>query len=51
MGREHSEYVEPYGQGDGWWDRQFGDRLVMGHSISEKDQYVDAVYFVMMTVT
>lgn len=51
VGREHSQYIEPYGVGDGWWDRQFGDRLVMGHSIDERDQYVDAVYFVMMTVT
>lgn len=51
VGREHSRYIEPYGSGDGWWDRQFGDRLVMGYAITERDQYVDAVYFIMMTVT
>lgn len=51
VGRMHSHYIEPYGIGDGWWDRQFGDRLVMGHPITENQQYVDAVYFIMMTVT
>ena len=38
IGREHSQFIEPYGVGDGWWDRQFGDRLVMGHKITENDQ-------------
>ena len=51
IGREHSQFIEPYGVGDGWWDRQFGDRLVMGHKITENDQYTDAIYFIMMTVT
>ena len=51
VGREHSQFIEPYGTGDGWWDRQYGDQLIMGYGITEEEQYTDATYFIMMTVT
>ena len=51
IGREYSALIEPYGPGGGWWDSLYGEKVLNGIPVTDGEQYVDAVYFVMMTLT
>lgn len=53
IGRTYSSRIEPYPEPpvDGWWDVLYGHRLDQGYHVTQWQQYVDAVYLVMMTLT
>lgn len=54
IGRGYSTLIEPYYMGpeQGWWDYEYSHKiLVDSGEVTEWEQYVDGVYFVMMTVT
>jgi hypothetical protein len=54
VGRSYSTLIEPYYTGPeaGWWDGQYSHKiLVESAEVTQWEQYVDGVYFVMMTVT
>jgi len=51
IGRENSALIEPYGPGGGYWDAEYSESVISGQGVSAMAQYVDAIYFVMMTLT
>lgn len=54
VGRIHSNIVEPPfpdpPEGS-WWDAQYGQMVADGVEVTASRQYIDAMYFVMMTLT
>eukprot|EP01043_Picozoa_sp_COSAG02_P016779 COSAG02_NODE_745_length_17738_cov_18.178241_6_plen_709_part_00 len=54
VGRTHSGLVEPPFPDppeEAWWDTQYGDMFSAGLPVTPQRQYIDAMYFVMMTLT
>eukprot|EP01047_Picozoa_sp_COSAG01_P020529 COSAG01_NODE_1170_length_11406_cov_17.917662_8_plen_698_part_00 len=54
IGRGYSKLIQPYytGPEPGWWDSMYEDQILVNRlEVTEWQQYVDGVYFVMMTVT
>lgn len=53
FGRTYSSRIEPYPDKEigSWWDDEYGPQIDSGIAVDRWKQYVDAVYFVMMTLT
>ena len=53
IGRSYSQRIEPYPDPpvDAWWDDLYGPQIDRGEHPTHWAQYVDACYFVMMTLT
>jgi hypothetical protein len=53
IGRTYSSRIEPYPDEEigSWWDDLYGPQIDAGIVVGRWKQYVDAVYFVMMTLT
>ena len=54
IGRTHSGLVEPPFPDppeEAWWDTLYGDMVAAGEPVTDSRQYIDAMYFVMATLT
>ena len=53
IGRGYSKHATNYtGYEHSWWDDLYGDQITIDKQpVTEWQQYVDGVYFIMMTVT
>jgi hypothetical protein len=51
IGRSNSALIAPYGDGGGWWDNEYGDTILNGGGVTISEQYVTAIYFVLMTLS